>query len=143
MASTPLLRPSSPLQILILPYEFTSPTSPAFLRAEPSQRTSSNSCMVPKQRWFEIGRVDVRFGSHTMAGPRPFLQSPSTSILHSTLNPSSSTSTAYAPTSNSINPPSLPFSKLPSTLGQGTLRLRATATQSPPSIVIIDVFDAG
>ncbi|KIJ99421.1 hypothetical protein K443DRAFT_102262, partial [Laccaria amethystina LaAM-08-1] len=36
VAST-LLRPSSPLQILTLPSEFTSPTSPASLRADPSQ----------------------------------------------------------------------------------------------------------
>ncbi|KIJ95687.1 hypothetical protein K443DRAFT_320900 [Laccaria amethystina LaAM-08-1] len=76
MAST-LLRPPSPLRILIPPSEFTSPTSPASLCAEPSQRTSSNSCMVPKQRRFELStrccRVGVRFSSHTMAGTRPFL----------------------------------------------------------------------
>ncbi|KIJ91238.1 hypothetical protein K443DRAFT_115280, partial [Laccaria amethystina LaAM-08-1] len=33
-------------------------------------------------------------------------------------------------------------SKLPSSLGQRTLRLRVTATQSPPSIVRTDVFNA-
>ena len=40
MAST-LLRPPSPLQILIPPSAFTWPTIPASLRAEPSQRSSS------------------------------------------------------------------------------------------------------
>ena len=40
MAST-LFRPPSPLQILIPPSEFTWPTSPASLRAAPSQGTSS------------------------------------------------------------------------------------------------------
>ncbi|KIJ97100.1 hypothetical protein K443DRAFT_106072, partial [Laccaria amethystina LaAM-08-1] len=76
VAST-LLRPPPPLQIVTLPSEFTSPTTPASLRAEPSQKTSPNSCMVPKQSWFEIStrccRVGVRFNSHTMAGTRPFL----------------------------------------------------------------------
>ena len=55
MAST-LPCPCSPLQIPIPPSEFTWPTSPASMRAEPSQRTSSNSCMVPKQRQLEPQR---------------------------------------------------------------------------------------
>ena len=48
-------------------------------------------------------RVDVRFDSHVIAGTRPFLElilqcfSSQASILHSTCNPSTSTSTASLP----------------------------------------------
>ena len=95
-----LFRPPSPLQILIPPSEFTWLTSPASLRAEPSQRTSSalpHSNQVPK----------LPFGFNPLF---PF----ESLVFH--LN-------GLPPTLNSISPLSLPSSKPPSTLGQHKLCL--------------------